>query len=37
MRFYTFKIIKIFNFFIPAMQENVDDCDDFNFDEILEE
>ena len=35
VRFWIFKIFKIFNFYISARQENADDCDDFNFDEIL--
>ena len=29
-----FEILKIFNY-ISVKQENFDDCDDFNFDEIL--
>ena len=44
MRFQTFKMVKIFNYYIFGRQENagrkwyqgvIHNCDDFSFDEIL--
>ena len=31
----SFEVLNFFNFYISARQENADDCDNFNFDEIL--